>query len=417
MAFYKSRAKALTKRSTVRKKATAKRARATAPTVSAKRTRYSYAYPSMRRSYVPRLKLNSTSLGGPKQIVQRAVPSSSKSIPRKTIVNHREFVADVRTSDDDEGAFLVESYPINPGIMKTFPWCSQIAANYEEYKIKAMVFEYKTTSSDALNSTNTALGSVIMSTQYNVLSNQFINKNQMENYEHTTSGKPSLSNQHIVQCGKFETPAHDMFVRTNDTIVDNNSDLRLYDHGRFSIATVGGQHMDVVVGELWVSYEVELSKPRLNQAATSGISFHYRSGAGITAALPFKDAVLLSGTAPNFMSSAGTIDLPPALTGTFAISVNIYSTEASLWATYHGGWLINANSPHITPWPLFGGDVNNNYRFDSGDKGSAKTCFGCLDIFHSIGYGGSLAFKVPSTLPTGPWQVDLILTAMTNIIA
>ena len=60
--------------------------------------------------------------------------------------------------------FKIDSYLINAANPKTFPWLSQIAANYEQYDIEGMVF-----SADALNSTKTALGTVMMATQYDVL--------------------------------------------------------------------------------------------------------------------------------------------------------------------------------------------------------------------------------------------------------
>jgi hypothetical protein len=39
-----------------------------------------------------------------------------------------------------------------------FPWLSNIAQNFESYKLRGLVFEFKSMSGDALTSTNTALG-------------------------------------------------------------------------------------------------------------------------------------------------------------------------------------------------------------------------------------------------------------------
>lgn len=73
------------------------------------------------------------------------------------IITHREYIGDVITSGT-AGAFKTNTYYINPGLNKTFPWLSQIAQNFESYRMLGCAFEFKSMSSDALNSTNTALG-------------------------------------------------------------------------------------------------------------------------------------------------------------------------------------------------------------------------------------------------------------------
>lgn len=49
-------------------------------------------------------------------------------------------------------------YSVNPGQQVSYPWLSTIAANFESYRIIGQLYEFKTMSADALNSTNTALG-------------------------------------------------------------------------------------------------------------------------------------------------------------------------------------------------------------------------------------------------------------------
>ena len=51
---------------------------------------------------------------------------------------------------------------INLGKAESFPWLSQIAANYEEYEIKLLVFCYKSKVSDKSTSSDGHVGSVIM---------------------------------------------------------------------------------------------------------------------------------------------------------------------------------------------------------------------------------------------------------------
>jgi len=177
-----------------------------------------------------------------------------------TRLRHREYLGDVITSGNP-GEFDITTYPIQPGVRATFPWLSQLAENFDEYTIHGMVFEFKSNSYDALASTNTASGTVIMTTQYNVLNPPFLNKVGMEQYEFTCSDKPSKSFLHPVECARIETPTS---VLTTRTATPSTGDLRLFDWGNFNIATVGMQGTSVNVGELWVTYDITLYKPKLS---------------------------------------------------------------------------------------------------------------------------------------------------------
>lgn len=220
-------------------------------------------------------------------------PSFNKS-GRGTIVRHREFIQDIKGSTD----FSVTSIPINPGMNVGFPWLSQIAANYEEYVIRGMIFEFKSTSASALNSTNTALGTVVMATRYNVLMPSFASKTEMENYEFCTTTKPAESAIHAIECAVGEAPLHCLYTRQFNTAI---GDLRMYDLGNFQIATVGMQAV-ATIGELWVSYDVELLKPRLT-TIVGGEADHYAvSTVNYGFTNPFGDTPLAR-SANNFGSS------------------------------------------------------------------------------------------------------------------
>lgn len=171
---------------------------------------------------------------------------------------NREFLGDVYSSSTP-GAFKINDYPINPGLNSTFPWLSGVVgAKFQQYRINGMSFEYRSMSGDALNSTNTALGSVIMSTDYDSADATFASKQEMENTEYGVSCKPSVNMMHGIECARFQTPVSELYIRAYD--VPANKDIRLYDMGRFSIATVGCQAANVNLGELWVSYDIDCFK-------------------------------------------------------------------------------------------------------------------------------------------------------------
>lgn len=195
-----------------------------------------------------------------------AVPEFSSNNERCTIVVHREFITDVIGSK----IFNIQSFRINPGVAETFPWLAAIAENYEQYVVQGMVFEFKTTSATAVSSTNTAMGTVVMATQYNSLAPSFSNKQQMENYEFASSSVPSASILHPIECDPTQTQCGGIF-NVNGQVEPSEGDKRLYDVGRFSIATVGMQ-AESTIGELWVSYKICFLKPRL-RVSNEGCDF------------------------------------------------------------------------------------------------------------------------------------------------
>jgi hypothetical protein len=175
------------------------------------------------------------------------------------IMRHREYLGDVLASTN----FSITKYPLNPGLVYTFPWLSQVAEAFEEYRFRGLIFEFKSTSSDAVLSTaaNSALGTVIMATQYNALSPTFPDKRIMENYEFANSSKPSMSFIHPVECAQSQTPVERLYVRTGT--VPDGADIRLYDLADFYIATQGMQVAGGTIGELWCTFEIEFYKPKL----------------------------------------------------------------------------------------------------------------------------------------------------------
>ena len=187
-----------------------------------------------------------------------AVPKFTSKNPRCTIITHTEFIRDIRGST----SFAVDTFDISASNNSLFPWLSQIAKNYEQIVWQGLVFQFKTTSAMAVSSTNTALGTVVMATQYDVLEEQFINKQQMENREFSVSGSPSQSILHAIECDPKMTSNQGLYYIDLPSNSNNDSDPRLYNIGKFSIATVGMQAA-ATIGELWVSYKVCLMKPRI----------------------------------------------------------------------------------------------------------------------------------------------------------
>jgi hypothetical protein len=189
-----------------------------------------------------------------------SVPQFVKNEHSVTI-RHREYITDLAVPLTP-GAFDLNSYRLNPGDEKTFPWLSRIARQYQEYKFKGAVFVYKTMSSDI--TAGGALGTVVIATNYNTNDNEFTSKMQMEQSEFCVSTKPSQSILHPIECAPGAGRAEFLYVRTPGSESGAMQDARLYDWGKTQVATVGlPGTTGNVLGELWVSYDIELTKPIL----------------------------------------------------------------------------------------------------------------------------------------------------------
>jgi len=244
-----------------------------------------------------------------------------------TVISHKEYIGDIYTSDT-AGAFKIQGFPINAGLAQTFEWLAQIAMNYEQYVVEGIIFAFRSMSCDALNSTNTALGTVIMATNYNVYNVPFASKAEMEGYEFSTSFKPSTSALHPVECSPLQTPNNELYVRTG--AVPSGADQRLYDLGTFYIATVGGQAASVNIGELWVTYQVALLKPKLYQALGYGEVAYAAALVSVDSANPLGTSSSSVYNNSNIVIVGSTINFPiyPQPTR-YAIRYRAVSTAAA----------------------------------------------------------------------------------------
>jgi len=271
----------------------------------------------------------------------------------RVIVTHREYIGDISGST----AFATASFNINPGLPATFPWFSSLARMYQKWRALGMVWYFKSTSATALNSTNTALGTVIMATQYDSTQPVFTNKLQMENYEFSDSVAPCNSGAHFIECSPATLPVSEMYIRSG--ALPAGGDIRFNDLGVFTIATVGMQAA-AVIGELWCAYEIELSEPKELSTPlqalmgtlgnTSFSSTNPMGQAGYTSGGNLSNLLSTSGTALRFYGSQGNCPV-----GTYMVTL-IWSgsgTATCVMPTItYSGCAINtqwAQSPALNP--------------------------------------------------------------------
>lgn len=162
----------------------------------------------------------------------------------RTIIRHREYLAPIRGST----TFRVQSMSLNPGLSNTFPWLSNLAANYEQYKVNKLHVEFVTSSG------STASGRVGLAFGYNPSEGIPVNKQEFFSivpnreeapWEDITLAVPVTGNVKYIRLAG----------------VSSSGTLNTYDMGQIFVAASGTVDSTSVVGDLFVNYEIELLRP------------------------------------------------------------------------------------------------------------------------------------------------------------
>jgi len=251
-----------------------------------------------------------------------------------TVIRHREFVKDIAIPSAP-ATFTLESFVVNPGNATLFPWLSGIARQYQEYRLRGCVIQFISTADGGSTATTLGLGSLIMASDYNPGDFSYANKQQMEASQYCISSRPTQSLIHPLECDPSITRSPIKYVRNGDTLPTGTvaSD---YDHCNFEIATVGlptGSSGNI--GELWVTYDIELLKP---QHSISGYYFDkFNLGASISAS--------------NYLSNViGTAETPQAgstIGGTITTSTYTFPTNAP-GGIYYAVYCVHGASTTLT---------------------------------------------------------------------
>lgn len=258
-----------------------------------------------------------------KNLDEGAQIPSFGNLTHSTRVRHREFIRDITAVGGT--TFTNLSFPINAGLKTTFPWLAKVAAAFEQYRVHGMVFEFRSTCSDI--SAGGALGSVVMATDYDAADSAYNNKLHMENAQYSTSAKPSVSFVHCVECAPEASAQHRLhYVRS--AAVGSNVDPRVYDLGIFQIATVGLPFSSGNIGELWVTYDVELFKPSITENVT--LADHFNLGTGISTSA-YLDTSGVAVAAASGSTLGGTIN-----TSTYTFPANVGSGKYLLVYQVYG---------------------------------------------------------------------------------
>lgn len=193
------------------------------------------------------------------------VPSMHSTIDKGVRVTHHEYLGEMYSST----AYFLTSYAINPGLGRTFPWLCSLASAFQKWEDHGIVFYFKSTSSNALNSTNTALGSIMGAVTYNPYQSAPLDKISMLSLSGVQTGKPAEDNIFPVECKSSQSLFSTKLIRQGEV----KDELAKYDAGNFHLATVGSQAA-ATIGELHVVYDITLKEPILAPFGYSAAYFN-----------------------------------------------------------------------------------------------------------------------------------------------
>jgi len=184
---------------------------------------------------------------------------------------HEEYIMDITSTQDFE---VLASEPINVGNQKLFPLLSQFSQMFEEAEIEGLVFEIRSTCSNA--NSGLGLGTINVSTEYDAYDEVPENKRSMDEQQFSTSEKPTEDQIHPIECAPDGNVLRRQYIVpgiNHDNMENVEGDLRMAALGNVTFATDGQPTSGQVIAEAWSSYKVKFFRPVLESSAMTDLSF------------------------------------------------------------------------------------------------------------------------------------------------
>lgn len=263
---------------------------------------------------------------------------------QSVVIRHKEYLGEVKSSQ----TFSTQmSYALNPGLSYTFPWLSDVASRFQEYRIRGMIFHYVPTSGNAVSSTNPALGSVMIQTSYRASDTDPASKIEVLNEYWASEAKPDTAFCHPIECSPDQNPFKTQYVRTGAVPAGDN--VLFYDLGRTFICTSGMQTTGNPVGDLWVTYEIELRKPVLNSPINANNYNAVYSCLTPTTTVYFNATTdpILTGNLPCTFANK-TITFPKGVVGKYEMTIVLVADTSFTDVSFANS--LTLTGANIIPW-------------------------------------------------------------------
>lgn len=284
---------------------------------------------------------------GSNSIVSASLKAAS-SIPsmhsdgQTIVVRHKEYLGEVRSSTTFN---VQQSFVLNPGNPSTFPWLSDIAAKFQEYRIRGAVFHYVPSSGSVASGTNPGLGTVMLQTTYRSTDTIPANKVEMLNEYCANEVVPSEPMAHPIECDPKENPFNIQYVRTG--AVPATDTQLIYDLGVTHLAVSGQQASGNVIGDLWITYEVELKKPVVSSNVTSTAKYWNVATASPTTSVVFNSSSQTFGNLGITITGNNTFKFPKGSVGSWVIYETVAPSTA--FSSFNMGGAMTLTNCTIEP--------------------------------------------------------------------
>lgn len=169
--------------------------------------------------------------------------------PGCTRVTHREYVGDVLGSV----AFNATKYAVNAGNAQLFPWLSGMAKLFQLYRFYKLHFYYEPTVA------TTAAGTVMEAVDHDAADSSPLSKVAMMAIKGAVRVALWAAVELICDPKDMDKFTKQRYVRVGSP--PTGTDIKTYDVGNFVLSVAGSADDTAHVGELYVSYDVELYNP------------------------------------------------------------------------------------------------------------------------------------------------------------
>jgi len=159
----------------------------------------------------------------------------------------------------------------------------------------------------------------MLQTSYRSTDTTPADKIELLNEYWSSESVPSEPFCHPIECNPKENPFNIQYVRTDGAVIPTTDSPLLYDLGVTHVAVQGQQTNDTELGDLWVTYEIELKKPIISSNAT--VVGSYTAGVitgSLNIANPFNNMSFVRGNL-GISATGRTITFPANLFGTFYV--------------------------------------------------------------------------------------------------
>jgi len=220
------------------------------------------------------------------------VPRISSSRTRGGVrIHHMEWITDLAPGS---AAFSSTAYPINPGVGTLFPWLASVASRFDSYRFSNLQFSYEARAS------SDTVGTVSIAVNYDASDAAPTSKAELNSLETRVDTVPWQCA--AIRCVPSELDGTILKHKVRQGLIPN-TDVKMYDAGNLIVVTSGVTISPAFLGEIWVTYDVELFSPLLADSFGGTIV----SGGSLTTTNVLGTASVPSGALPVAVSATGLV--------------------------------------------------------------------------------------------------------------